>query len=112
VAVIEFIVHSVMKTKAHRGSNTAYSAQCYEHSSLSAENDDACQTLTLFMCVLIHHPHLAHHTDIADSTTEPSVVPSASKPPPPPKPSLYESVPVTLALGYHSLPQSIGQKWL
>ena len=91
-------VHSVMNTAAHSGSNTDYSEQCYEHSSKSAENDDACQPVTLFMCVLIHHSHLAQHTGIADNTAEPSMVPSVSKLPPPPKPSLNKSVPVKLAL--------------
>ena len=33
LGVILQIVHSVMNTAAHSGSNTAYSAQCYEHSS-------------------------------------------------------------------------------
>jgi hypothetical protein len=32
-AVIQLIVHSVMNTPAHSGSNTAYSAQIYEHTS-------------------------------------------------------------------------------
>ena len=78
--------------------------------SKSAEHDDACQPLTLFMCVLIHHPHLAHHTDSADSTADPPAVPSASKPPPTPNTSLYETVPNKCALWRHSLPKSIGQQ--
>jgi len=36
VAIIKLIVHSVMNTAAHSGSNTAYSAQCYEHSNTFA----------------------------------------------------------------------------
>ena len=77
-----------------------------DHSSLkcglgmynkSVEHDDTGQTLTLFMCVLIHHTHQAHHTDIAHNTANPPVVPSASKPPSPSKPSLYETVPTTCA---------------
>jgi len=33
VAVIQLIVHSVMKNVTHGGSNTASSAQYYEHSN-------------------------------------------------------------------------------
>jgi len=31
--IIQLIVHSVMYTAAHSGSNTAHSVHCYEHSS-------------------------------------------------------------------------------
>jgi len=34
VAVIQRLVRSVLNTAAHSGSNTAYSAQCYENSSI------------------------------------------------------------------------------
>ena len=36
MAVIQLIVHNVLNTAAHSGSNTAYSAQFYEHSSTVA----------------------------------------------------------------------------
>ena len=65
------------------------------------QHDDTGQVLTPFMCVLIHHPHLAHHPHDVDNTAEPPVVPSASKPPPPPKPSLNETVPHKRALWCH-----------
>ena len=36
MAVLQLIVHSVMKAAAHSGSTTVYSAQFYEHSSTVA----------------------------------------------------------------------------
>jgi hypothetical protein len=121
-----------MNTSAHSGRNTAYIAQtghypaahgdwlavhiswswpqqlelCLRLYCKNVELDDTGHRLTTFMCVLIYHPNLEHHPDSAYSTAEPPVVPSSSKLPPPPKPSLYETVPLKRVLCRHSIPKS------